>query len=344
MKELLEELVETPGVSGDEHRVRAAIRDHAENHADEVIEDDLGNLIATTGDGEKTLMLIAHMDQIGLSVKQVTDDGFVKFSKVGGVTLQSLMNQRVTIHGEDEVTGVVGMKPPHLMKKEDRDSLPEKEQLFIDIGAEDADDVEDAGVQVGDYITFDRDFAELRNGYVTGPAFDNRTGCAVALTALKQFDEDYRLAVVFSSQEEVGLKGAKTAAFRVEPDVALAVDTSIAGDVPGIEPHESGLETGGGVEITMIQAEGRGLITPERVRQWLVQTADRNDHDYQRGVWEGGATDAANVYLVKEGIPTGSIGIPTRHIHSGTEVVNIADLEAVVDYLGDTFASMPDYF
>ncbi len=345
MKELVTELAETPGVSGDEHRVRDLVRERVEPHADSIAEDDLGNLIVRTGEGEQTLMLIAHMDQIGLSVKTVTDDGFVKFSKVGGVTTQSLMNQRVTIHtAEGPVQGVVGMKPPHLMKPDDRDKLPEKETLFLDIGAADADDVEDAGVRVGDYITFDRDVAELRNGYLTGAAFDNRAGVATTIAALERFDEDYELVCVFSTQEEVGLKGAKTAAFQVDPDVAVAVDTSIAGDVPGIEPHESGLETGEGVEITMIQAEGRGLITPERVKRWLLETAEREGHDYQPGVWEGGATDAANVYLVKEGIPTGSIGVPTRHIHSATEVVNVADLEQVVDYLDSVFGTMPDYF
>lgn len=345
MQELLVELAETPGVSGDEQRVRDVVRTRVEAHADEVVEDDLGNLIVSKGSGETTLMLIAHMDQIGLSVQSITDDGFVKFSKVGGVTLQSLMNQRVVIHtGEGPVTGVVGMKPPHLMKKEERDALPEQETLFLDIGAEDAEDAEAAGVRVGDYITFDRDVAELLNGYVTGAGFDNRAGVAATIAALERFDADYELVCVFSVQEEVGLKGAKTAAFRVEPDVALAVDTSIAGDVPGIEPHESGLETGKGVEITMIQAEGRGLITPERVKRWLLETAENEGHAYQPGVWSGGATDAANVYLVKEGIPTGSIGIPTRHVHSATEVVTVSDLEQVVDYLESVFGTVTDYF
>lgn len=345
MKELLKELVETPGVSGNESEIRELIRDEVEGHADSVEVDDFGNLIAKKGEGEKTLMVSAHMDQIGLSVKRIEEEGFIRFSKVGGVTTQSLMNQRVNIHtSEGELSGVIGMKPPHLMDKDKRDKLPEKEQLFIDIGAEDEEEVEDAGVRIGDRITFERDSRELLEDYLSSMAMDNRVGCLVGIEALKRFDEDYELAVVFSTQEEVGLKGARTSAYRIDPDVALAVDVSIAGDVPGIEPQESDLEIGEGVEITMIQSEGRGLITPEKVKNWLVETAEDEDHKYQPGVWEGGATDAAKIELVKEGIPTGSIGVPLRNMHSATEVVKISDIEETVDFLEDAFSQMENYF
>lgn len=346
LKDTLQDLVETPGVSGGESAVRELIQTHIEEHSDSVEVDDLGNVIARKGSGDKTLMLSVHMDQIGLIVKRIDDDGFIHFSKVGGVTRQSLMNQRVTVHSEqgELVTGVIGMKPPHLMEKDERDNLPKIEDLFIDIGAEDKDAVEDAGIRVGDYITFDRTFAELQDGYVTGPAFDNRVGVLAGIETLKQYNGNFELAVVFSTQEEVGLKGAKTSAFKLDPDVALVVDTSIAGDLPGIKDNESDLETGEGVEITMIQSEGRGLITPEKVRNWLIETAEENDRDYQRGVWEGGATDAARIYLVREGIPTGSIGIPTRHIHSATEVVKISDIEDTVNYLDELYETLEDYF
>ncbi|MFB6174472.1 MAG: M42 family metallopeptidase [Candidatus Nanohalobium sp.] len=345
MKSLLRELVETPGVSGQESEIRDKIREKVEEHAESVEEDDMGNLIARKGSGDKTLMVAAHMDQIGLSVKRITEEGFVKFSVVGGVTLQSLMNQRVTVHTETgEVTGVIGMKPPHLMDKEERDKLPEKKQLFIDLGAEDEDEVEDAGVKVGDTITFERDSAELREGYITSMAMDNRVGCTVAIETLKEYDGEGELVVVFSTQEEVGLKGAKTSAFRVDPDIALAVDVGIAGDIPGVEPDESTLELGGGVDIQMVQSSGRGLITPETVRNWLIETAEEGDHDYSRGVMEGGATDAANIELVREGIPTGSIGIPLRNMHSATEVVKMSDVRAAVDFVVDASESFTEHF
>jgi len=345
MKELLKQLSETPGVSGDEGQIREVIREKVEGSADSVEVDNMGNLIARKGEGEKTLMIAAHMDQIGLVVKNITDEGFIHFSKVGGVTTQSLMNQRVDIHtDEDSVKGIVGMKPIHMLDKEERDKLPDEESLFIDIGAEDAEDVEEAGVRVGDYITFERNFAELRDDYVTSKAFDNRVGCAVAIETLKRFDEDYELAAVFSTQEEVGLKGAKTSAFKVDPDVALAIDVTFSGDVPGVEGREASIETGEGTEIELVQAEGRGLLTPETVKNWLVEAAEGNDHQYERGVIEGGATDAANIYLSREGIPTGSIGVPLRYMHSATEVIKISDLEETVDFVVDACGSLEDHF
>lgn len=345
MKSLLKELVETPGVSGQEHEIREKIQKEIKDHADSIETDKMGNLIARKGEGDKTLMIATHMDQIGLSVKRIDDNGFIKFTKIGGVTLQSLMNQRVTIHtGEGKVTGVIGMKPPHLMDKEERDKLPEMEQLFIDIGAEDEEAVEEAGVNVGDTVTFERESAELQDDLVTSMAMDNRVGCLVGIETLKRYEGDEELAVVFSTQEEVGLKGAKTGAFKVDPDVALAVDVSISGDIPGVEPDESTLELGGGVDIQMVQASGRGLITPETVRDWLIETAEEDDHEFSRGIVEGGATDAAGIELVKEGIPTGSIGVPLRNMHSATEVVKMSDIKATVDFVVDASESFDEHF
>jgi endoglucanase len=345
MKKLLKELSETPGVSGDESKIRKLIEEKVESHADSIETDNFGNLVARKGSGDKTLMIAAHMDQIGLTVMNIDENGFISFSKIGGVTIQSLMNQRVKIHtSEGEVSGVIGMKPPHLLDKDKRDELPEKEKLFIDVAAEDKEEIEDIGINVGDRITFEREFKELRDGKVTGQALDNRVGCTVAIEALKRFEEDYELAVVFSTQEEVGLKGAKTSAFKINPDVALAVDVTFAGDVPGVEDTESEVELGDGIEFDLVQSEGRGLLVPETIRDWLIETAEENNHSFSRGVMEGGATDAAGIYLTREGIPTGSIGVPLRNMHSSTEVINLSDLETAVDFLENSFSSMEKHF
>ncbi|MFB6115526.1 MAG: M42 family metallopeptidase [Candidatus Nanohalobium sp.] len=347
MKSLLKELVETPGVSGQEHEIRDKIREEVKDHADSVEVDDMGNLIARKGEGDKTLMVATHMDQIGLAVKRVDENGFLKVTKVGGLYPESLINQRVTVHtseGED-VTGVVGMKPPHLRRSVDEnDKIPEFKEIYVDIGAEDDEDAEDIGVRIGDRMTFDRDFADLQNDNVTAPAFDNRTGCAVLIEAIKEFDEDYELAAVFSTQEEVGTKGARTSAFGIDPDVALAVDVTMAGDVPGIEPDQSDEALGDGVGIDMLQASGRGLIPSENVTDWLLETAEEGDHDYYRGLYDGGATDAAGIYISRDGIPTGSLGIPTRNLHSPIEIVNVKDLKKMKNFLSDAFGSMPEYF
>lgn len=347
MKSLLKELVETPGVSGQEQKIREKIRGKVEDHADTVEEDDMGNLIARKGEGDKTLMVATHMDQIGLSVKRIDDNGFLKVTKVGGLYPESLINQRVVVHTSegDDLTGVIGMKPPHLRRnKDENDKIPEYQEIFIDVGAEDEEDAEDLGIRVGDYVTFDRDLKEMENGNVTAPAFDNRVGCTVLIEALKDFDEDYELAAVFSTQEEVGTKGARTSAFGIDPDVALAVDVTMAGDVPGIEPDQTEAALGDGPGMDMLQAGGRGLIASEKVRNWLVNTAEEEDHDYFRSVTEGGATDAASIYISRDGIPTGSIGVPSRNIHSPIEVVKIDDLKATEKFLADAFEKMPEYF
>jgi putative aminopeptidase FrvX len=347
MKSLLKELVETPGVSGQEHEIRDKIRGEVEEHADTVEEDNMGNLIARKGEGDKTLMVATHMDQIGLAVKRIDENGFVKVTKVGGLYPESLINQRVTVHSfeGENLTGVVGMKPPHLRRNVDEnDKIPEFKEIYVDIGAEDAENAEDLGVRIGDRITFERDFAEMENGNVTAPAFDNRTGCAVLIKALKEFEGDYELAAVFSTQEEVGTKGARTSAFGIDPDVALAVDVTMSGDVPGIEPDQSDDSLGDGVGIDMLQASGRGLIPSENVTGWLLETAEEGDFDHYRGLYEGGATDAAGIYISRDGIPTGSLGIPSRNIHSPVEVVNLDDLKEMKNFLVETFDTMPEYF
>lgn len=347
MKDLLKELVETHGVSGDEHAIRDVIKTHIEDHADSVAEDDLGNLIVRKGEGDKTLMLAAHMDQIGWTVRRIDDEGFLHVTKVGGMFEIGSINQRVNIHTSDGdvVPGVLGAKPPHLYTdKSKMREVPEMQKLFLDVGATDAEEVKEMGVRIGDYISYDRTFTELENNRVTGPAFDDRVGCAVAIEALKRFDEDYELVVVFTVQEEVGTKGARTSAFHVDPDVALALDVSMAGDVPSVEPDESTDSLGNGVGIDMIQAGGRGLITPETVKNWLISTAEDGGHNYYRSLYEGGATDASSIYLVKEGIPTGSLGVPTRNIHSPVEVVDIDDMKDAVDFIEDAFGTLEDHF
>lgn len=347
MKQLLKELVETPGVSGEESEIRNLIIEKVEEHADSVETDDFGNLIARKGEGDFTLLLDAHMDQIGLSVKRITDEGFIKVGKVGGIYPENILSHRVRVHASygEQTIGVLGQKPPHIKRNVENDEkVPEMKEIFVDIGAEDDEEVEEIGIRIGDRITFDTDFKELANDYVTGPAFDDRVGCAVAIEALKRFDEDYELAVVFATQEEVGTKGARTAAYHVDPDAALAIDVSMAGDVPGVEPDQSEDATGDGIGIDMIQAGGRGLITPETVKEWLVETAEDGDHNYFRSLYDGGATDARSIELVKDGIPTGSLGVPLRYMHSDIEVIKISDMEDSVDFLEASFGTVRNYF
>lgn len=357
LADTLEDFITAPGVSGREANIRDTIRGYIEQHNEEadadiqLEEDTLGNLYATkegSGDGP-TLMLAAHMDQIGLRVHSYDPDGFIRPAVTGGVSEISLPTQHVDVHpryGDEPVQGVVGQRPPHGASGREKRTAKELEDVYIDVGAADVEDLEEMGIEKGDYITFDRGMKEMTNGYVTGPAIDNRVGCLAAYEALKRFDEDYTLTVMFSVQEEVGLKGAKTGTRVVEPDAALAVDTGGAGDTPDIRPSETDTATGEGPIITLQQGGGRGLLTTPEVEDWLIETAETNNDPYQIGVGRksGGGTDAGAIYLTGEGIHTGSIGIPTRYLHSSAEVVSLHDVEDTVDYLEDTFGTMEDYF
>lgn len=347
MKKLLSELTQADGISGSEKDVRELIKKKVEPVADKVKTDSIGNLIATKGSGKPELLIVAHMDQIGMAVKSFDEKGFVRFSKIGGIDDRTLVNQRVKILTDSgkEITGVISVKPPHLLEKEEKEKPYKKKEMFIDVGASEDDEVKEMGIEPGNFIKFDRTFEELGNdNRLTSLAFDNRVGCLILIEALKRFDEDFTLQAVFSTQEEVGLKGAKTSTFKIDPDIALAVDTTIAGDLPNIEDEESPLKLNGGPVFDFIEAEGRGLIAPEKIRNWLKDTADKNDIDYQVSVMEGGMTDAARVYIEREGIPSGTVSIATRNIHSCVEVLDIRDVEKSVELLENLFGTLKKYF
>ena len=345
LKNLLKELSETPGVSGNERPVRNKIREEIEEYADEVKVDKFGNLIAKRGSGDKSLMIDAHMDQIGMGVRRITEDGFIRVSKIGGAYPISIVNQRVTVHTSEgeNMTGVIGTKPSHLIDNEGDGDIPQMQKAFVDVGGESREELKERGLRVGDYITFDRDFKEMINGYVTGPAFDNRIGCAIAIEAFKNFDEDYELVAVFSAQEEVGGKGAKTASFDLDPDASVVLETARAGDTPNMDLDESDEMTGDGFGLTMMEASGRGVITPESVRNWLLESAE-NDFNYHRKLYDKGRTNAARISTSRAGVPTGVVVIPTRHLHTAIEALKVSDAEEAVRFMTEAFENFREHF
>jgi len=328
-KTILERLSNAHGLSGYEGNVRQIIEEEIKPYVDEIKTDRMGNLIATKHGGRPVVMLAAHMDEIGLMVKYVDDKGFVFFTKSGGWFDQTLLNKRMVLHTEQgTVYGVIGSKPPHAMKEEDKKKPVLAEDMFIDIGATSKDDAEKMGVKAGTPITPDMEFKSLGNDRVTGKAFDNRAGCAMLIEALREMkDVKATVHAVFTVQEEVGLKGAKTSAFGLNPDVALATDVTITGDHPGIEKKHSAIEVGKGPSVTVSDAEGRGVIVPEPVLKWLKEAAESNKIPYQLEVGVGGTTDASAIHLTREGIPSGVISLPTRYIHTPVSVLSMGDLE-----------------
>ena len=345
-KALLERLSNAHGVSGYEGNIRRIIEEEVRPYVDEIKSDNMGNLIATKNGGKPVVMLAAHMDEIGLMVKYVDDKGFARFTKTGGWFDQTLLNQRMILHTENgPIYGVLGSKPPHVIKEEDRKKIVKAEDMFIDIGATSKEDAEKLGVRAGTPVTSDIDFKSLGNDLVTGKAFDNRAGCAMLIESLSMM-KDVRATVhaVFTVQEEVGLKGARTSAFRLNPDVALATDVTITGDHPGIEKKDSSIEIGKGPSITVSDADGRGIIVPDSVLRWLKEAAQANGIPYQLEVGSGGTTDASSIHLTREGIPTGVISMPTRYIHTPVSVLSMADLEKSAELIARAVEVVDRFF
>ncbi len=330
MKRLLKKLSEAHGVPGSEGEVRDIMSKELSKHCDLEV-DRMGNLIAKKGDGKEKVMLAAHMDEIGLMVKHIDEKGFIRFTTLGGFFDQTLVNQRVFIHAMNRrVTGVIGSKPPHLMKEDERKKGVERKDMFVDAGFKSDKEAAKAGVGIGDYITFDRSFRELKGDLVTGKAFDDRIGCLVLIEVMKKVDTDYTVYGVGTVQEEVGLKGARTSAFRINPDFAIGIDVNLAGDYPGIKDEESALKLGEGPVIEIADACGRGLITHPKIKDLLIKTAKKHKINYQLSVGEGGTTDATAIHLTREGVPSGVVSIPARYIHSPVEVASMKDIKDAI--------------
>jgi len=335
MSELLEKLSNAPGVSGFEDEIRKIITDELKDHVDEIEADSMGNIIAVKKGREngKKIMLAAHMDEIGLMVRFIDKKGFVKFSKMGGINDQMLLNQEVIIHSKKgKILGVIGAKPPHRMKPAEKKKVLEYENMFIDIGASSREEAEEL-ISIGDPVTIKHEFSNLRGNLVTGKAFDNRVGCYVLVEAMKRAKTNATIYGVGTVQEEVGLKGAKTSAFKINPDMAIALDVTISGDHPGIKFEDAPAKINKGPAIILTDASGRGIITHPMVKKLLIEAASEEEIPYQLEVSEGGTTDATAIHLTREGIPTGVLSVPTRYIHTPVEVASLEDIENTIKLL-----------
>ncbi len=327
--ELLKKLSNAHGISGYEDEIREIIKDELKDFVDKIEIDPLGNIFCVKkGDSDYKIMLAAHMDEIGFMVKYIDDKGYLRIVPIGGWFEQTVLSQRVILHGsKGKVYGVIGCKPPHLMKDEERKKVIKIEDMFVDIGASSKDEVLEMGVNIGTPVTIDRKVVILGKNKITGKAFDDRVGIAVMIEALKQTKSNATIYAVGTVQEEVGLKGARTSAFAISPNVAIAIDVCTATDHPGTESAYLDIKLGNGPAIAIAESSGRGLITTKKVFEWLKRTAEENKIPYQLEVTERGMSDAAIIYLTKSGIPTGTISVPARYIHTPVEVIDIRDLE-----------------
>jgi len=342
VKELLRKLSDAHGVSGCEGSIRDIIRAEVAGSVDEIREDSMGNLIAVKRGDDFSIMLAAHMDEIGLMVQYIDEKGFIRVVPIGGWFGPVLYTQRVILHGKNgPVTGVLGAKPPHMLKEEERKKEIKIEDMFVDVGAASEDEVKSLGIEIGTPITIDREFTDLAGNRVTGKALDNRVGVAMLIRALQRMESPHTVYAVFTVQEEVGLKGAKVSAYSLNPDCAIATDVTIPGDHPGIEKKDASVEMGRGPVVSIVNASGRGLISDPRMVAWLRETAERKKIPCQVEVGTGGNTDATIIHLERGGIPSVPLSIAARYIHSPVEVVDIGDIEAAINLLVEALKTKP---
>ncbi|MCR4408042.1 MAG: M42 family metallopeptidase [Anaerolineae bacterium] len=322
MKELIKKLVETYGPSGNEDKIRQVIQEEIAGLADEVRTDALGNLIARKRgqNGGKRVMLAAHMDEIGVIVTHVDEKGFLRFGAVGGVWPHTLLGGRVVF-----ANGTVGVIGTEKVEDEERNKVIPLEKLFIDVGAVDKTSVP---VQIGDVAGFSRPFADMGKRLVA-KAFDDRIGCAVLIQTMRDLKKTpHDVYFVFSVQEEVGLRGAMTSAYGIEPEMGLSVDVTLTGDTP--EAQTMAVELGKGPAIKV--KDGRMLAHPG-VKRLLVETAEAIGIPYQLEVLERGTTDATAIQVSREGVPAGCVSIPCRYVHTPSEMVDYDDVTNAVKLL-----------
>lgn len=345
IKSLLEKLSNAHGISGWEGSIQQIVKEEIEPYVDEVKIDALGNLIAIKRGERPSIMLEAHADEIGLMVKQIDEKGFLRFIRIGGWFDQTLLNQRVIVHTRSgPVIGVIGCKPPHVMKDEERKKIIEGKDMFIDIGCTSDKEVLALGVLPGTPVSIDRTFAALQGDRVTGKAFDNRAGLVAMIEALRRTKSSSTIYAVAAVQEEVGLKGARVAAFGLDPDVAIAADVTIPGDHPGIDKKDAPIEMGKGPVVVVADASGRGIMATPRIIEWMAGTAREFEIPIQLEASDGGTTDATAIYLTKSGIPAGVISIATRYIHSPVEVLSLRDVEKSADLMARCLETAKRYF
>lgn len=321
---LLKELTRLAGVSGDEGEVRSFVIDQAAPYCDEIKVDNMGSVVAFKRCGKpgaRTVMVAAHMDEVGFMVQYVRDDGLIRYMTVGGIDPAVCVSKRVLV-GKNRVPGVIGCKAVHLQERDERTHALKHSQLFIDIGAKDKADAL-SKVSVGDYIIFDSDYVEFGQGLVKSRALDDRAGCAVLLELMKH-SYPCDVAFAFNVQEEVGLRGAMTTAFRVQPDCALVLEGTTANDVVGARVHEEICSVGKGPTISFM--DGSSIATPALFERMRALAMEKNiPWQLKRGTT--GGNDAGSIQRSQGGCATTTLSVPCRYIHSPASVCSLSDVE-----------------
>jgi putative aminopeptidase FrvX len=352
---LLENLCNSFGPSGHEHEVQKIVQEYGKKFADEVLHDGLGSVIFRKGKGGPKIMIAGHADEIGFVITEIKKEGYLSFHQLGGWWDQTLLTQEVIISpfkGGEKLIGVIGAPPPHVLSPEDRAKVVTKEKMYIDIGCSSADEVKQLGVRVGDpavpHAIFrtikrtrkeknvdEKDATEVTRNVVLGvaKAFDDRIGVFIVLEALRRISEDNislpnEVYFVSSTQEEIGLRGARTASQMIKPDIGFALDVDISGDSPGSE----GLVQKMGHGVSISAGDGSMIPNP-RLRKFALEIAEEKNIKHQPAFLKAGGTDAGVIHLAGMGAPSLFLGIPTRYIHSHHGMLDFDDVENAIKLL-----------
>lgn len=322
---LLKKLTEAFGVSGDESNVRHILRADLENHVEEITTDTIGNLYVKKGIGKKPrVMLAAHMDEVGLIVTNIDSDGFIKFEAVGGID-QRVLNSKPVLVGEKKIPGVIGSKAIHLMSSDEKEKALPIDKMYIDIGTSSKSETEKL-VNIGDYVSFKSSYAEFGDNLIKAKALDDRTGCSIILELLSQkLDADFY--GVFTVMEEVGLRGAETAAYQLEPDLGLVLEGTVCADMPEVEEHDKSTLIGKGAALSLM--DNTTVYDIDLVRS-IAKIAEDNNIMYQYRKSAAGGNDAGVIHKTKNGAKAAAISVPCRYIHSPVSVASKKDIESVL--------------
>lgn len=329
-EELLIELTQARGVPGNEEEVREVFKNYASEFAEDIFFDGLGSVIAkhTGAGGGPKIFISGHMDEVGFMVTKITKKGFIEFQTLGGWWGQVMLSQQVEIktRAGRMIHGVIGSKPPHVLSPEARKQPYDVKEMFIDIGATSEEEAKAWGIRPGDMITPYINYQRLNGGkFLLAKAWDNRIGTAVSLRVLENLAKEGHPNCLFAGSdvmEEVGLRGARTSTHLVNPDIAIALDTGTAGDTPGMTPKEADSELGKGPQVLIFDAS---MIPHKKLVNFVTDVAEELAIPFQYTVITGGGTDAGQMHVTRDGVPSIAITVPVRYLHSHTSIIHEDD-------------------
>lgn len=340
--ELLKSLCDASAVSGDEQEVRTILIDALQRHADEITFDGLGSVIARKGSRGPKVAIVGHMDEVGFMVTHITEAGFIRFDTVGGWWSQSMLNHRVTLRTREgkKIPGIIGSVAPHALSEKQKQQPMTFDEMFIDIGANSREEVQNRGIAMGDFACPEANFARWGEDKIVAKALDNRVGCALMAELLLMVNNpNITLYGVGSVEEEVGLRGAQTSAECVKPDVVIVLDTAVAGDVPGIDAIKYPLSVGDGPGVMLFD---KRYFASQKLVALLRQSAEKQGAPLQFTTMKTGATDGGRYNVMGGGRPVVALCLPTRYLHANSGMISQKDYDAALNMVHELLMSLDE--